>query len=368
MQMESFVTGNERWEAVMRRDSRADGAFYYSVRTTGVYCRPSCSARQPRRENVRFHDSCAQAQQAGFRPCKRCKPNEPSLTERQAAVVVAACRMIEAAEAMPRLADLAEATGMSRYHFHRIFKAHTGVTPKGYADALRIQRVQEEMQTSPTVIEAIYNAGFNSAGRFYERSTEWLGMTPTNFRKGGCGTAIRFAVGECSLGMILVAATDRGICSIMLGDDPEKLVQDLQDRFSKSTLVAGDHDFDLLVAKVIEFVEAPTLGLDLPLDVRGTAFQQRVWQALRSIPPGSTATYTEIARLIGHPNAARAVAQACAANQIAVAIPCHRVVRTDGDRSGYRWGVWRKKKLLEQERVETASTERALDELKDPGL
>jgi AraC family transcriptional regulator, regulatory protein of adaptative response / methylated-DNA-[protein]-cysteine methyltransferase len=347
----SFSSDEERWEAVVRRDRAADGVFYYSVRTTGVYCRPACAARLARREHVRFHATCEEAEQAGFRPCKRCRPTEPALAEQHTAAVAKACHLIEAAEDMPNLEALAAAAGMSRFHFHRVFKTLTGVTPKAYAAAHRAQRVRDELSRTDTVTEAIYVAGFNSNGRFYATSSEVLGMTPTNFRSGGPGASMRFAVGECSLGSILVAATDKGVCAIMLGDDPDALVRDLQDRFPKAQLLGGDKDFEHLVAKVVGFVEAPALGLDLPLDVQGTAFQQRVWQALRAIPSGTTASYTEIAERIGAPQAVRAVAQACASNAIAVAIPCHRVVRQDGALAGYRWGVERKRALLEREAV-----------------
>ena len=340
----------ERWAAVVRRDRSADGAFYYSVRTTGVYCRPSCASRPARRENVRFHSTCEEAERAGFRPCKRCRPNETSLAERHVAEVARACRRIEEAETQtPNLDALARSAGMSRFHFHRVFKAATGVTPAVYARAWRAQRLREELRRSPTVTEAVYGAGFNSSGRFYATSSEVLGMTPSRFRAFGDGASIRFAVGECSLGSILVAATERGVCAILLGDDPEALVRDLQDRFLKADLIGGDGDFERLVALVVGFVEAPRIGFRLPLDVRGTAFQERVWQALREIPAGTTASYKEIAERIGAPQAVRAVAGACAANPIAVAIPCHRVVRADGSPSGYRWGVERKRALLERE-------------------
>jgi AraC family transcriptional regulator, regulatory protein of adaptative response / methylated-DNA-[protein]-cysteine methyltransferase len=314
-----------------------------------VYCRPSCAARLARPENVQFHATCEDAEKAGFRPCKRCKPNEPPAAEQQAAKIAQVCRLIEKSEETPGLEQLAKYAGLSRYHFHRVFKAITGLTPKAYAAAHRTERVRRKLGKSDTVTEAIYDAGYNSNGRFYEASNEILGMTPSNYRAGGASAEIRFAVGECSLGSILVATSDRGVCAILLGDDPDALTRELQDQFAQANLIGGDKQFEQLVSKVIGFVEAPALGLALPLDVRGTAFQQRVWQALRKVPAGSTASYTDIAKRIGSPNSVRAVAHACAANVLAVAIPCHRLVRNDGALSGYRWGVERKRFLLERE-------------------
>jgi AraC family transcriptional regulator of adaptative response/methylated-DNA-[protein]-cysteine methyltransferase len=345
-----ILTDEQRWEAVRRRDPAAAGAFYYSVRTTGVYCRPTCAARLPRRENVAFYATCADAERAGFRPCKRCRPNEPTLAVRRTLAVQKACRLIESSESLPSLASLARATGLSRFHFHRIFREATGVTPKAYGDACRAKRVRGELAACDTVTEALYGAGFNSNGRFYASAPDVLGMTATRFRAGGEGTAIRFAVGECSLGSILVAATGKGVCAITLGDDPDALVRALQDRFPNAKLIGGDREFEQQIAKVIGLVEKPALGLELPLDIRGTAFQRRVWDAIRAIPAGSTATYTELAKRLGKPKSVRAVAQACASNIIAVAIPCHRVVRLDGSLAGYRWGVARKRALLEREK------------------
>ncbi len=347
----TFTSDADRWAAVARRDRQADGLFYYAVQTTGIYCRPSCAARRARRENVRFYSTGDAAARAGFRPCRRCRPTEPPGRNERALAVAHACRLIETADEPPGLDALADSAGLSRFHFHRVFKAITGVTPKAYAGAHRARRVRDELSRSATVTDAIYGAGFNSSGRFYATAPGVLGMTPTRFRSGGEGAAIRFAVGECFLGALLVAASDTGVCAILLGDDPAALVRDLQDRFSKATLIGGDTGFEQLVAKVVGFVERPALGLDLPLDVRGTAFQQRVWQALRAIPAGATTTYQDIARRVGAPKAVRAVAQACAANALAVAIPCHRVVRTDGALSGYRWGVQRKRALLDREAV-----------------
>lgn len=339
-----------RWQDVVARNRKADGGFVYSVKTTGVYCRPSCAARLAKPENVRFHATPADAERAGFRACKRCKPDAASLAETQRALVTEACRRIEAAEEMPRLADLAKAARLSPSHFHRLFKAETGVTPKDYAAARRAMRVRDELNAGGSVTQAIYGAGFNSNGRFYEASNAMLGMTPSAFRDGGADARIRFAVGDCSLGTILVAQSGKGVCAILFGDSPEALVRELQDRFPKAELIGGDRAFEKVVAKVVGFVEAPAKGLDLPLDIRGTAFQQRVWKALRSIPVGKTVTYADIAKKIGAPKAVRAVGAACGANAIGVAIPCHRVVRSDGNLAGYYWGIERKKALIERER------------------
>jgi len=339
-----------RWQALVSRDRASDGKFVYSVKTTGVYCRPSCAARLARPENVRFHDSCAEAERAGFRSCKRCKPDQLSMAERHAATIAGLCRMIEQAEDTPTLDDLAATAHLSPSHCHRLFKAMTGVTPRAYATAHRAKRVRNALVGGKaSVTEVIYDAGFNSSGRFYAQAEQMLGMTPSAYRAGGAGADIHFAVGDCTLGVVLVARSDRGICAILLGDDAEVLLRDLQDRFPRAQLIGDDPDFEHLIAAVIGVVEHPSQGLDLPLDVRGTAFQQRVWQALREIPPGATETYSEIAHRIGAPTAARAVGGACAANALAVAIPCHRVVRTDGSLSGYRWGVERKRTLLERE-------------------
>ncbi|MEA2760022.1 MAG: AraC family transcriptional regulator [Methylobacteriaceae bacterium] len=344
-----FLTDEERWQAVVDRNRAADGAFFFSVRTTGVYCRPSCGARLPRRENVAFHASPADAEAAGFRACLRCKPNLDRSEDAQAKAVARACRAIEEAEEPPTLEVLAKMLGQSPWHFHRVFKSVTGVTPKAYADAHRGKRVRDELKRAGTVTEAIYSAGFNSNGRFYAASDDLLGMKPTDFREGGAGATIRFAVGECSLGAILVAATDKGVCAITLGDDAQTLVRAFQDDFPNAQLVGGDRDFERIVAAAVCLVEGSQREFKLPLDVRGTAFQQRVWQALRDIPAGKTASYRDIAAKIGAPASVRAVAGACASNRIAVAIPCHRVVRTDGSLSGYRWGVERKRALLQRE-------------------
>ncbi len=345
----STAEQDPRWSAVLARDPRADGQFVYAVRTTGIYCRPSSLARLPNPKNVVFFDTEEQARAAGFRPSKRAAADHSLVAAQHATLVAAACRQIEGADSPPLLADLASTAGMSPFHFHRVFKAVTGLTPKGYATAQRSRRVRERLASATSVTDALYDAGFNSNSRFYESADQLLGMKPSNYRARGQNTDIHFAVGECSLGAILVAQSQRGVCAILLGDDPNALVEDLQERFREANLIGADPAFEQLIAKVVGFIEAPALGLDLPLDVRGTAFQQRVWSALRDIPLGSTASYAEIAQRIGAPKSFRAVAQACGANTLAVAIPCHRVVRSDGELSGYRWGVERKRQLLARE-------------------
>lgn len=346
------MTGTERdprWIRVVARDRTADGRFWYSVATTGIYCRPSCPSRGCNPKNVAFHDTLEAAKATGFRACKRCNPDGVSQDIENAKLVARTCRRIEQGEETPSLAKLADAVGLSPGYFHRLFKGVTGLTPKAYATAHRAGRVREQLAKGHPVTEAIYDAGFNSSGRFYEKSNAMLGMTPTRYREGGTNEEIRFAIGQSSLGAILVASSAKGVVSILIGDDPEALAHDLQDRFPKARLVGGDRTYEDLVARAVGMVEAPALGLDLPLDIRGTAFQQRVWQALQEIPAGKTATYSDIAAQIGAPRSVRAVASACAANNIAVAIPCHRVVRSDGSPSGYAWGVERKRHLLDVE-------------------
>jgi AraC family transcriptional regulator of adaptative response/methylated-DNA-[protein]-cysteine methyltransferase len=344
-----FSGEDERWIAVTRRDAAADGAFFYSVRTTGVYCRPSCASRLARRDNVRFHSTREDAERAGFRPCKRCRPDSASPAAERGALVARACRLLDDAAEAPDLTTLAAAVGLSPHHFHRLFKAETGVTPKAYASARRAERVREELPGAGSVTRAIYASGFNSSGRFYAGARALLGMKPGEFLRGGEGLVIQFALGSCSLGRVLVGATGEGVCAISLGDDSQTLQDELAARFPRATLSPAEHDFEDVVARVTALIDEPRRGLELPLDVRGTAFQHRVWQALRAIPPGKTASYTELARAIGAPEAVRAVANACAANAHAVAIPCHRAVRSDGSLSGYRWGEQRKRALLERE-------------------
>ncbi|MDQ4419050.1 bifunctional DNA-binding transcriptional regulator/O6-methylguanine-DNA methyltransferase Ada [Sphingobium sp. DEHP117] len=343
------ILADPRWARIVARDKTADGEFWYTVSTTGIYCRPSCPSRACNPGNVTIHDTLESARQTGFRACRRCKPDGPPAAIATAEFVTKACRLIETSETRPSLTDLAEALGVSPGHVHRIFKAHTGLTPRGYAAAHRAKRLRTALSRDISVTEAMYDAGFSSSGRFYEASNGLLGMTPSSFRKGGAKEEIRFAIGETTFGSILVASSPRGVAAILLGDDPDLLARDLQERFPCATLIGADADYEAVVAAVVGFVEQPEIGLELPLDVRGTAFQQRVWKALRDIPIGETRSYSEVAQRIGAPSAIRAVAGACAANRLAIAIPCHRVVRNDGTLSGYAWGVERKRAILAME-------------------
>lgn len=348
MKTSDYATDDERWNAVEGRDGQADGAFLYAVKTTGVFCRPACSSRLPNRANVEFFPTCEQAERGGYRACKKCKPKAAAAIPD---AVLRACRLIEKADEPPTLEALAAAVGLSPFYFHKLFKSVVGVTPKAYAAARRAERFREGLKEGQTVTEAIHDAGFGSSSRCYENVGDELGMTPTEYRGGGAGQSIRLAVVECRLGWLAVAATERGVCMIEFGDTPDAVRAEAVARFPNAALHDGDDEFRRWVAVVVQRIEMPGRAVELPLDVRGTAFQRKVWEALRAIPAGATATYSEIAERIGKPSAARAVAGACAANQLAVVIPCHRVVRSGGSLSGYRWGADRKRRLLEREGV-----------------
>lgn len=351
---QTFLTDEQRWNAVRTRDRTADVHFVYAVRTTGVYCRPSSSARMPLRANVEFFDTAIEAEAAGYRASRRAASDRTASAQQRADLVTRACRLIEAADHPPTLASLGAWAGMSPFHFQRVFKAEVGVSPKAYALASRARKLREQLRnTTASTTDAIFDAGFNSSGHFYATADRQLGMSAGAFRNGGAGTSILFATGVCSLGPILVAQSELGICAIMLGNDPDTLLENLRTQFPKAILMRGDQAYERLVQQVIEFVDAPAVGLALPLDVRGTAFQERVWKVFLEIPAGTTVTYAEIARRIGRPGAAHAVAQAGAANPLAVVIPCHRVVRGDGDISGCRWGVSRTRRMLEREATST---------------
>jgi AraC family transcriptional regulator of adaptative response/methylated-DNA-[protein]-cysteine methyltransferase len=344
-----FSTDQQRWEALVRRDREADGAFVYGVVTTGIYCRPWCRSRIPKRGNVRFFSAADDAEREGFRACLRCMPGDPDRREAHHAAVVSACAALESDEP-PALGELAEAAGLSPSHFQRLFRRMVGVTPKQYFLERRAERVRAGIRGDSSVTDAVYEAGFGSGSRFYAEAGGILGMKPSQFRRGGEGMLIRTATAESYLGAVLVAVTEKGICCIELGDDPVLLHQELRARFPRAEIRENDPGLGETVGRVAAFLKKPSDGFGLPLDIQGTAFQRRVWQALRLIPPGTTVTYTELAHRLGSPRAVRAVASACAANPVAVAVPCHRVVRRDGGLAGYRWGIERKRALLDREK------------------
>ncbi|TVP49262.1 MAG: bifunctional DNA-binding transcriptional regulator/O6-methylguanine-DNA methyltransferase Ada [Halomonas sp.] len=344
-----YSSDEDKWAAVETRNENADGYFVYAVKTTGVYAHPSAPFRLPKRYNVEFFNTPEEAERAGYRIHRRIGCDKNFLNNRHSALVLHACRIIESSDPQPKLEDLAESVGLSTTHFHRIFKKHTGLTPKKYASAVRAKKVRNRLRNKETKITSdIYDSGFSSSSRFYEKAQRCLGMNANCYKKGGKGAQILFSVGQCSIGTILVAKSEKGICAISIGDDPEKLINEFQDQFSSAELTTRK-DFDEIVSKVVGFIEHPKIGFDLPLDIQGTAFQERVWSTLMEIQPGETLTYSEVAKRIGSPKSTRAVAQACGANRLAVAIPCHRVIRTNGDLSGYRWGIERKKWLIENE-------------------
>ncbi|MBL9114243.1 MAG: bifunctional DNA-binding transcriptional regulator/O6-methylguanine-DNA methyltransferase Ada [Verrucomicrobiaceae bacterium] len=344
-----FATDDERYAAVVGRLLEADGHFVYAVTTTGIFCRPSCSAKTALRKNVRFFVTPVDAHRAGFRACKRCQPDGESLDEHYSKMVAKACHRLDQCERLPALNELAVQCGMSRFHFQRIFKRVIGITPGQYHAAKRAERVRSGLTKKQSVTEAILDAGFANTAHFHSTISQQLGMKAKTYRSGGRGENIRYAMGDCTLGKVLVASSERGICAILLGDQPNPLVDDLRERFPEADIQEGDSAFTQMVEAVIRHVDTPNQTFDLPLDIRGTAFQQRVWRALMTIPPGTTATYSQLADLIGSPAAVRAVAGACAANALAVVVPCHRIVRSDGNLSGYRWGVKRKAALLAAE-------------------
>ncbi len=347
--MNDVTTDERRWQAVETRDGNADGKFVFAVKTTGIFCRPSCTARRPLRKNVLFFLNPDDAAAAGFRPCKRCQPDKVAPEQQRAERIMQACRIMEASPEPLTLETLAAQVAMSPFHFHRLFKSIIGLTPGAWQKALRTQRLRDRLADGEKVTRAAYDAGFQSGSNFYQQADAALGMTARQYRQGGERATVQFVVGCCQLGEFLVAESERGICAILLGRSAEILIAELETLFPKANLISGDAAYAQRVASVVSLLEHPGRDIDLPLDIQGTAFQQQVWQALQEIPAGSTVSYQDIAERIGKPKAVRAVAGACAANRLAVVIPCHRVVRSDGALSGYRWGVERKKQLLSLE-------------------
>ena len=342
------ITDDDRWQSVVDRDVNADGQFVFAVQTTGIFCRPSCRAKHALRKNVRFFADAQQAQDAGFRPCKRCQPDKDSAQQHRLDKIARACQLLEQ-ESPLTLDELAQQVAMSPYHLHRLFKATTGMTPKVWQQSWRARRLRDALAKGVPVTQAILNAGFPDSSSYYRKADQALGMTAKQFRKGGDNVSVRYTLADCALGRCLVAESERGICAILLGDDDATLVADLHALFPAAQDVPADANFQQRVREVIVAINSRDAPLSLPLDIRGTAFQQQVWQALRAIPCGETMSYQQLASAIGKPKAVRAVASACGANKLAIVIPCHRVIRGDGALSGYRWGIARKAQLLQRE-------------------
>jgi AraC family transcriptional regulator of adaptative response/methylated-DNA-[protein]-cysteine methyltransferase len=335
-----------QWQQVMARDARQDGRFVFAVRTTGIYCRPSCPSRRPRRDSVEFFPDPRQAEEAGYRACLRCKPMEISA---QARAVTRARQLLDEAEGVLTLAELSKRVGVSPFHLQRLFKRATGLSPREYQSARRMQQVKHGLRKGDDVTTALYDAGFGSPSRLYEKTNQHLGMTPGAYRRGGAGMTIQYAIVPSPLGRLLVAATPRGLCAVRFGENATELERELREEFGAAEIHRDDAALKPYLQPLLASLRGENVTMDLPLDVRATAFQKKVWDALREIPPGETRSYTDVARAIGDPKAVRAVARACASNPVAVAVPCHRVVRSDGELAGYRWGIERKKKLLQQE-------------------
>jgi AraC family transcriptional regulator of adaptative response/methylated-DNA-[protein]-cysteine methyltransferase len=341
----------QAWQAVLARDRRYDRMFVYAVRSTGVYCRPSCPSRRPRREMVEFFEEPQQAERAGFRSCKRCRPNELNGQRELPQVITRVCRFIdEIIEEGPSLERLAEVAGVSPFHLQRSFKGALGISPRQYAELKRFLRFKSRLNKGDDVTTAMYEAGFNSPSRLYERSTSSLGMTPSAYRSRGAGQRIHYTIADSSLGRVLIAATDKGVCSVWIGDSDKKLEATLQGEFARAEILRDDEELASFVREIVNAADGRGIAREIPLDIQHTAFQWKVWQALRKIAVGETKSYQQVARAIGTPAAVRAVANACASNPVALVIPCHRVVRTNGDLGGYRWGVERKKQLLAEEK------------------
>lgn len=353
--MQLPIDERDCWQAVQARDKRYDGCFVFAVRSTGIYCRPSCPARTPLRKNITFFPLAEAAERAGFRACKRCHPQEASPVDPQVAMVQQVCRIIDAQPEMPTLDALSAQVNLSAYHLQRTFKRFMGITPRQYAEARRVDTLKAQLRAGDNVTTALYEAGYGSSSRLYEQADAHLGMTPSTYRKGGTGMQIAYTIVDCPLGRLLVAATERGICGVSLGDDDEELEKALFEEYPAAQIEPVE-DLGAWVLAILDYIQTGQPHLDLPLDLQATAFQRRVWQALKAIPAGETRSYGQIARSIGQPTAARAVARACATNPAALVIPCHRVVREDGSMGGYRWGIARKERLLEKERSAISAT------------
>lgn len=348
MKLSTFQDARSRFEAFATRDARADGCFIIAVKTTGIYCRPVCPARPPKRENIEFHDDVASARRAGYRACLRCKPDDAPAHARTAKMITQACRRLESEEVAPRVSELALVAGVSAGRFHRLFKLATGLSPKQYALARRVESFRTRLKKGEGVTSALYASGFNSSSRAYEAGQR-LGAKPSEIKSGGASLELRMDVARCSLGFVGIATSAKGLCALAFGDSDAEARSAVRDRLPKAIMIDASAEDSNFLARIVELVDHPSMEIVLPLDIRGTAFQERVWQALRRIPAGQTQSYAEVARAIGSPKSHRAVANACGANRIAVAIPCHRVLASGGGIGGYAFGVKRKKLLLQKE-------------------
>jgi AraC family transcriptional regulator of adaptative response/methylated-DNA-[protein]-cysteine methyltransferase len=355
---QSYLPTEAQWQAVEARDRGADGAFVYAVRSTGIYCRPSCPSRKPRRGQVVFFNLPEAAEQKGFRPCLRCRPRTINPRDARAEAVARVCREIEkrihgegnsAGESPVTLAALSAPVGMSSHQLERAFRSVMGITPRQYADAQRMRRLKTRLKKGDDVTTALYDAGFGSSSRLYERAPSHLGMTPATYRRGGAGMRIHYTIADSPLGRLLVGATDRGISALYLGESDAQLEAAIQKEYPRAEIRRDRNGMEGWIESILAHLRGREPHLNLPTDVQATAFQRRVWEELRRIPYGATRTYSEVARAIGRPKAIRAVARACATNPVSVVVPCHRVVREDGNLAGYRWGVERKRVLLEHE-------------------
>jgi len=351
LRMDSLSTDDERWHAVASRDARFDGQFVYAVSSTRIYCRPSCPSKRPSRDRVNFFPVPEAAEQSGYRECKRCRPRQARIPDPQVELVQRVCHYLDTTDAESvKLAELSQLTGVSLFHLQRTFKHIMGISPRQYFAARKFGKFKSSIKEGKTVTSALYEAGFNSSSRLYGHAAEELGMTPATYSRGGRGVVINYTIAASPIGQILVAATDRGVCAVKIGDTKGELEADLRDEFPAAVIERNDDELESTVAKVIEAISNSKAAVDLPLDIRSTAFQRQVWEKLREIPYGETVSYGDVAKALGNPGAVRAVGRACATNPVALIIPCHRVVREDSSLGGYRWGLDRKKRLLELEK------------------
>lgn len=355
--MPSYSSENQRWQAVLNRDSAADMHFFYGVTSTGIFCYPSCPSKASLKENTVFFNTREEAQKSGLRACKRCHSDDEPLLVRQAKIVESACRLIESSPEAVKIENIAQAVNVSRFHLQKLFQQFLAISPKAYAKASRAKDFERALASSESITQAVYDAGYDTASAFYAEGATRLGMNAKHFRQQGKGMVIRYGFGTSRYGKVVVGSTEKGVCCILFGTTQKEMLADLETRFAKATLTRDTEHLERVVDAIVRKIDSPHSEINISLDVQGTAFQEKVWSALRDIPTGATATYSDVASLIGKPKASRAVASACAANPLAVIVPCHRVVRASGELSGYRWGVERKRQLLKDEKSDKETAE-----------